>query len=93
MISGTFCCTPTQGRGPKIVESQAHAFAAEFLMPRDENIDQLPRRIDWRRIHDLKRHWGVSLKALISRAKTQRHVGYVLPTCQPATLDVGPARA
>ncbi len=61
---------PDTEPGSKIVESQAHAFAAEFLMPRDEIIDQLPRRIDWPRLHDLKRHWGVSLKALVYRAKT-----------------------
>lgn len=61
---------PDTEPGSKIVENQAHAFAAEFLMPRDEIIDQLPSRIDWPRLHDLKRHWGVSLKALVYRART-----------------------
>lgn len=61
---------PDTEPGSKIVENQAHAFAAEFLMPRDEIIDQLPRRIDWPRLHDLKRHWGVSLKALVYRSKS-----------------------
>ena len=54
----------------RLVENQAHRFASEFLMPRDEIIDDLPRRIDWPTFHDLKRHWGVSLRALVFRAHT-----------------------
>jgi Zn-dependent peptidase ImmA (M78 family)/transcriptional regulator with XRE-family HTH domain len=61
---------PDTEPGSKLVENQAHAFAAEFLMPRDEIIDRLPRRIDWPVLHDLKRHWGVSLRALVYRSKT-----------------------
>jgi Zn-dependent peptidase ImmA (M78 family) len=61
---------PDTEPGSKVVENQAHAFAAEFLMPGDEIIDQLPRRIDWPAFHDLKKHWGVSLKALVFRAHT-----------------------
>ncbi|MGH3972043.1 MAG: XRE family transcriptional regulator [Pseudonocardiaceae bacterium] len=61
---------PDTEPGSKIVESQAHAFAAEFLMPREAIADQLPPRIDWVRLHALKRHWGVSLRALVYRAKT-----------------------
>ena len=61
---------PDTEPGSKVVENQAHAFAAEFLMPQDEIIDQLPRRIDWPSFHELKKYWGVSLKALVFRAHT-----------------------
>lgn len=54
--------------GNKIVENQAQAFAAEFLMPADQIIDELPARLDWQRLHTAKRRWGTSLKALIYRA-------------------------
>lgn len=54
--------------GSKIVEAQAMSFAAEFLMPEAEIRDTLPTRVDWKIFHDLKRHWGVSLRALIFRA-------------------------
>jgi len=59
---------PDTEPGSKLVEKQAHLFAAEFLMPRDEILDQLPRRIDWPTFHALKKHWGVSLRALVFRA-------------------------
>ncbi len=54
--------------GSKLIESQANAFASEFLMPRDEIIGELPRRIDWPAFQELKRYWGVSLRALVYRA-------------------------
>jgi Zn-dependent peptidase ImmA (M78 family)/transcriptional regulator with XRE-family HTH domain len=59
---------PDTEPGSKLVEKQAHLFAAEFLMPREEIIDQLPQRIDWPTFHQLKQHWGVSLRALVFRA-------------------------
>lgn len=59
---------PDTEPGSKVVEQQANAFASELLMPRGEILDQLPRRIDWPVLHDLKRHWGVSLRALVYRA-------------------------
>ena len=54
--------------GSKIVENQAHAFAAEFLMPADQIRADLPRRLDWEQLHRAKRRWGVSLRALVYRA-------------------------
>ena len=54
--------------GNRIVENQAHDFAAEFLMPREEIADELPRRLDWELLFQAKRRWGVSLKALVYRA-------------------------
>lgn len=50
---------PDTEPGSKIVEQQAHAFASEFLMPAAEITHQLPRRIDWPTLHDLKQHWGL----------------------------------
>ncbi|MBW3361523.1 MULTISPECIES: XRE family transcriptional regulator [Streptomyces] len=54
--------------GSRIVENQAHDFAAEFLMPRAEIAEELPRRLDWETLYSLKRRWGTSLKALVYRA-------------------------
>jgi Zn-dependent peptidase ImmA (M78 family)/transcriptional regulator with XRE-family HTH domain len=54
--------------GSRVIESQAMSFAAEFLMPRAEIEDSLPTRVDWEIFHALKRHWGVSLAALVYRA-------------------------
>ena len=54
--------------GNRIVENQAHDFAAEFLMPHEEIAAELPRRLDWDRLILAKSRWGVSLKALIYRA-------------------------
>lgn len=54
--------------GSRLAEAQAHAFAAEFLTPAAEIVHQLPTRLDWVQFHDLKRQWGVSLKALVMRA-------------------------
>ncbi|GAA3565745.1 XRE family transcriptional regulator [Microlunatus spumicola] len=59
---------PDTEPGSKLVENQANRFASEFLMPREEIVDDLPRRIDWPAFHELKRHWGVSLRALVYRA-------------------------
>jgi Zn-dependent peptidase ImmA (M78 family)/transcriptional regulator with XRE-family HTH domain len=54
--------------GDRHAEAQAHAFAAEFLMPADDIAYRLPRTLDWRRFVDLKFEWGVSIAALVRRA-------------------------
>lgn len=54
--------------GDKIIESQAQSFAANFLMPAEEVAEDLPRRVDWEKLHIAKRKWGTSLKALVYRA-------------------------
>ncbi len=59
-------CLHSQGV-PDDVEADATAFAAEFLMPADTIRPQL-RNLTTGRLHDLKRHWGVSMQALIERA-------------------------
>jgi Zn-dependent peptidase ImmA (M78 family)/transcriptional regulator with XRE-family HTH domain len=56
--------------GVKEVETQAHQFAAAFLMPADDIRDQLPTTVDWPALFELKRHWRVSLAALLMRART-----------------------
>lgn len=54
--------------GSRLAEEQAHAFAAEFLAPGDELGPQLPTKLDWLALHELKRRWGISLKALVVRS-------------------------
>lgn len=60
--------------GSRLVEQQAHIFAAEFLAPAAQIIDDLPDRLDWTVLHQLKRRWGISLKALVMRAHTLRRI-------------------
>jgi Zn-dependent peptidase ImmA (M78 family) len=52
------------------VERQAHRFAAAFLMPEQDIAGELPDRVDWPRLFELKRQWQVSLAALLMRART-----------------------
>jgi Zn-dependent peptidase ImmA (M78 family)/transcriptional regulator with XRE-family HTH domain len=61
--------------GNKILEAQADAFAAAFLMPREYIYARLPRRVDFRRLLELKMQWGVSLAALLNRARTLGVIG------------------
>jgi len=56
--------------GMKEVETQAHQFAAAFLMPANEIRDQLPTTVDWPWLFALKQRWQVSLAALLMRART-----------------------
>jgi Zn-dependent peptidase ImmA (M78 family)/transcriptional regulator with XRE-family HTH domain len=55
--------------GSRIIEQQAQMFASAFLLPEELIADQLPRRVNWQRLVQLKRTWGVSLKALLYRAR------------------------
>lgn len=56
--------------GNKELEAQAHAFAAAFLMPCGDIIDQLPTTFDIRIFGELKKIWGVSIAALAYRARS-----------------------
>lgn len=56
--------------GSHAVERQAHAFAAEFLAPSDEIAEQLPRTANWAEFLELKGVWGMSMQALLYRART-----------------------
>lgn len=58
--------------GSKAVEDQAHSFASEFLLPAEEIHDHLPTsmgRSSWTTLFKLKEQWGVSVGALLFRAR------------------------
>lgn len=54
----------------KTIEAEAHSFAAAFLMPAQDIRSELPGRLDWAYLLDLKRKWKVSLAALVRRCYT-----------------------
>lgn len=56
--------------GNKVIETQAHQFAAAFLMPASDIVDQLPAEADWSALLRLKARWHVSIAALLKRANT-----------------------
>lgn len=58
--------------GSRTIEDQAHRFAAELLMPANEIEPLLPaamNRAAWVTLAKLKEQWGVSLQALLFRAR------------------------
>lgn len=58
--------------GGKVSEDQANRFAAEFLMPAEEIAPLLPNSTvgrSWAQLAELKEYWGVSLAALLYRAR------------------------
>lgn len=55
--------------GDPASEQEAHRFAAELLMPAAAIRSELPPRLNWRRYLELKGRWGVSMAALIRRAR------------------------
>lgn len=66
--------------GNKLLENQADRFSAELLMPSDEIADQLPTRMNsgaWIRLKTLKEEWGVSIQALLYRARTLEQLNEV----------------
>ena len=54
----------------RYLEDQANWFAGEFLLPATEVVDELPSTADWDALADLKVRWGVSITALLQRAKS-----------------------
>lgn len=59
--------------GSKVIEDQAHRFAAEFLMPATQLGNILPtalNRAAWVRLGQLKEEWRVSMASLLYRART-----------------------
>lgn len=56
--------------GAHAVERHAQAFASEFLAPASEIGDLLPTRVDWKRLMQLKETWGISMQALLFRARS-----------------------
>jgi Zn-dependent peptidase ImmA (M78 family)/transcriptional regulator with XRE-family HTH domain len=62
---------PDPQPGDRTLENQANRFGAAFLLPRKTIVDQLPRgRVNWMHMVTLKREWGVSVQALLYRART-----------------------
>jgi Zn-dependent peptidase ImmA (M78 family) len=59
----------TRPHGQRWEETQAHAYAAEFLMPAEAIEHHLPRRFDVGEYLALKQQWGVSIQALMRRAR------------------------
>ena len=55
--------------GSTQAESDAHRFAAAFLMPRSSIAPYLSPSVNWRQMMDVKAMWGVSLGALLIRAR------------------------
>lgn len=58
--------------GGRVVEDQAHRFASELLMPAAELHDLLPTSMNaraWDVLGALKEQWGVSIQALLFRAR------------------------
>jgi Zn-dependent peptidase ImmA (M78 family)/DNA-binding XRE family transcriptional regulator len=55
--------------GTKEAESEAHQFASAFLMPEAEIRPFLSPSVDWRELMDVKAEWGVSMAALLVRAR------------------------
>lgn len=66
--------------GGRVVEDQANRFAAELLMPSSELAELLPtamNRSAWVTLAKLKEHWGVSMQALLFRARQLRRLSDV----------------
>lgn len=66
--------------GSRTVEDQANRFAAELLMPETGIEHQLPTAMNgsaWVRLAQLKEEWGVSLQALLFRARRLGRLGDV----------------
>ena len=59
-----------ENAGTKIIEDQAHRFAAAFLMPASDIRGELPRIPAWSEFLTMKRRSGVSIGALLMRART-----------------------
>ena len=55
--------------GTRTVEAQAHRFAGAFLGPKRALRPHLPSDLDWGCYLQLKRTWGMSMAALVRRAK------------------------
>ncbi|RXZ48652.1 ImmA/IrrE family metallo-endopeptidase [Agromyces fucosus] len=50
-------------------EREADQFAAEFLTPRSQITNMLPRTVNLPRLDELSRYWGVSVDSLLLRMK------------------------
>jgi len=73
--------------GDAAQEAEAHRFAGAFLLPRDSFIHECPRRLRWHQLLELKSRWGVSLAALVQRAKDLQVIS--LDTYRRARVQIG----
>ncbi|GAA2062176.1 XRE family transcriptional regulator [Polymorphospora rubra] len=85
--------------GSQILEREATTFASEFLVPGPVLAEELPARLDFDRLHELKRRWGISLKALVYRGHDlgvyrehtyRRGMGLLAQWGYPEPGDLGP---
>lgn len=61
--------------GTKTVEHQAQDFASSFLLPETSAREELPSKLNatgWSQLAEMKRTWGLSLAALLFRARSLR---------------------
>lgn len=66
--------------GGRVVEEQAHRFASELLMPASVTTNLLPTAMNrgaWVALAKLKEQWGVSIQALLFRARRLGRLGDV----------------
>ena len=54
--------------GSADAERAADAFASAFLLPKVPFVSEFPVRLNWDRLREMKKRWGVSLAAIIRRA-------------------------
>ncbi|MBW4721979.1 helix-turn-helix domain-containing protein [Saccharothrix obliqua] len=76
--------------GGRVVEDQAHRFAAELLMPAAEIRGLLPASMGgavWESLARLKERWGVSIQALLYRARWLGRLGDVSYRNAMATIS------
>jgi len=55
--------------GSPEMERAANRFAGAFLLPREPFLSECPRRLNWPHFFELKARWGVSVAALVRRAR------------------------
>lgn len=59
--------------GSQPMENQAQRFGSAFIAPSDQIRDELPSgQVDWARLLEVKARWGLSMGALLYRAKELR---------------------
>ena len=54
---------------PSVLEKEAHMFAGEFLLPSEAMMFEYPPTVTLTGLMELKLRWGVSIQALVVRAK------------------------
>jgi Zn-dependent peptidase ImmA (M78 family)/transcriptional regulator with XRE-family HTH domain len=57
--------------GDDVTEAQANRFASAFLLPRTTFTSDFPQRgrFEWGKLYEMKKTWGVSVAAILRRAK------------------------